>query len=363
MYHKLVVVLVGILLVGSCKKRDFGAQKSSLNSAPLVMSTNSADAYSILEREKERFANAHYRTFDDHNRTLFQLEEMIDAKLVDRDQKWTIMHFDNHSDLYRSDVHLTGARPDIGNYINTMIYKGYVDKVYWIVPDDKLSSDANEIGTEVGCKTIKSKRKFFFERPTFEDIQFRDGPRDQLICVQSSGRFIYKGANDGCPAGTRVVPFYKRTMNDLMQDDPSLIPDESELKTFRATEDLAAELQKENVIIDIDLDYFDTTGQYANEFLRGLVRDPQCYYTHFSKEVLFTEFRRFAELITTKLDLRPQYVTASRSPGYMKKNVHEILRFAKCLGSKVGLSKKSTPIADGRLLQYTDVLSETPCKM
>jgi hypothetical protein len=297
------------LLALSCKARQY-------NESDTLASARGVAARAIIDAEADRFKNAQFEMFDDHSDTLYKLRKLYTSGKLEKDPQRTLVHFDYHSDLYRNNSH-TENNINIGNYINTMVWKQDVDEVWWILPDETRSTAS--LGTARGCASIKSQNELYWGRPnTFRDWQFRDGPADQLICMSSSGAFSYKAGAANCPDGTKAIKFFKRTLGDLLALEKSPITNPT--------------------ILDIDADFFDMSGNYANESAENpgvnIGRDPRCYSLHYTPERLDEELKRFATVITQKLDLRPDYIAVARSPGYTVKNTTEIFGFLSYIGTK-----------------------------
>lgn len=269
-------------------------------------------ATEIIDAEAGRFSNAIFRMYDDHDTTYKNLQMGI----VPHNPERTLVHFDYHSDLYRTDWHNKG-NINIGNYINTMIWKNQIKAVWWILPDDSESDVV--LNQKPGCETILSQRELYWGRPDrFIDWQFRDGPPNQIICVADDGAFKYFAGGD-CPAThPRKVLFFKRTLGQILRSENAEISGPT--------------------ILDIDTDFFDNSGIFANENAEDpnapTKANPQCYSTHYSPEGVEKEFARFAFAITRKMKLRPDYIGAARSPNYTVQNKEKIFAFMEYIGSK-----------------------------
>jgi hypothetical protein len=331
------------LLALSCKARQY-------NESDTLASSRGLAARSIIDAEADRFKNAHFEMFDNHSDTLFKLRNLYSAGKLQKDSKRTLIHFDYHSDLYRNNSH-TENNINIGNYINTMIWKQDVDEVWWILPDETRSTKS--LGNARGCASIKSQNELYWGRPnTFRDWQFRDGPADQLICMSASGAFSYKVGTATCPDGSKSIKFLKRTLGDLLALEKSPITGPT--------------------ILDIDADFFDMSGNYANESAENpgvnIGREPKCYSLHYTPELLDAELKRFATVITQKLDLRPDYIAVARSPGYTVKNTTEIFGFLSHIGTKAksasfdgkASSGCTTENANARVISDSEVKVKLP---
>lgn len=273
-------------------------------------------ARDIINAEASRFSKSYFKMYDDHDDTYFNMAAFEKTGQLPKNSKRTIIHFDYHADMYRNDSHLDG-NINIGNYINTMIWKGQVGAVWWIVPDDTRSNKS--LSSEPGCASIRSQQELYWGRPTsFKDWQFRDGPADQLICVAPSGSFSFKAASEACAVGSRSVPVFKRTLGDILNSTNAAITGPT--------------------ILDIDCDFFDNSGSYANEDAHSpqlnIGKFPKCYSTHYSPERVEEELKRFAIAITQKMNLRPDYIGVARSPGYTVENTEKIFSFMQALGAK-----------------------------
>lgn len=306
-------IVVPLLLAGACQNRTYHESQPE-QAAP------ARSAKDIINAEAARFAQAQYQIFDNHDQTLHRLTGLYNAGKLRKDPKRTLVHFDYHSDMYRNNSHLEG-NVNIGNYINTLIVDQHIDEVWWILPDATRSTTA--LSREWGCASIRSQNDIYWGRPnTYRDWQFRDGPADQLICVSAQGRFSFKAATASCANGERTVKVFKRTIGDLLNAPTAPIPGPT--------------------ILDVDADFFDMSGLYANEDPNSpganIGPSPKCYNLHYSAERLEEEFRRFATVITEKMDLRPDYLAVARSPGYTQQNKEKIFSFLQHIGSKAQAS-------------------------
>jgi len=276
----------------------------------------SSEAETRLNQNRFRFAASLGTTKVNHDEAYNAL--LTWAKAAPH-RKRTLVHFDYHSDLYRNDSHLH-APPNIGNFINFLIFKGIIDEILWILPDHTRSPAA--VPSEWGCATIKSQNELYWGRPNVTmDWQFRDGPPDQTICVAPSGHFTFKRLTDHCDRLERAVPVRKRTLGDIL---------------------IAPERQLEGeIILDVDLDFFDHSGLYANEHpinkAKNIGPSPHCYSLHYSPSRLQEELSRFMRAITETMDLRPAYVFVSLSPGYATQNTKSLQEFFEKL---IGLTQK-----------------------
>lgn len=292
-----------VLLVGACKSRD------NNESSTMRYSDSGAQARAIIEREASRYSKSYARLFDNHNETHFKMTKMAQDGRLPNDERRTIIHFDNHADLYRNDSHLQG-NINIGNYINTMIWKKQVRAVWWIIPDETRS--AAPLPSQPGCESMPTMKSVYWDRTnSYTDWQFRDGPADQLICVSPAGHFSFKSAQSSCAEGHRTVKFYKRTLSDVLNSQNAKIEGPT--------------------ILDIDTDFFDNSGNYSNY---GYDRYPRCYNLHHSPARLDDEFTKFARVITEKMDLKPDFIGIARSPGYTVQNQEAIFSFFQFMCSK-----------------------------
>lgn len=288
--------------------------------APLSSEISTLSGEEILVANSHRFAGATFAERVNHDQLFFLLSEHFPAMTSAKTPR-ILIHFDYHSDLYRNNSHIHGA-PNIGNYVNFMIYKRLVDEVWWILPDHSRSKQ--RLSSQWGCSSIFSQNELYWGRPhSLVDWQFRDGPPDQKICVSASGSFQFVANNDGCSAGSRIISFKKRSLSDI------LLPHHQPLKG--------------TIILDIDADFFDHSGLYANEHpinkAVNIGPNPRCYSLHYAPPQMEVELRRFALAITSGMDLYPDYIFVSRSPEYATKNMKRLNVFFQRLA---GLSKESS---------------------
>jgi hypothetical protein len=282
---KAIYLIPAVLAVGvSCKVRIFNEGEGDV-SAVSAVSSGGAEYLALMDKNADRFSNAVFRMFNHHDRTLHRLNDLYKSGELKKDGRRTLVHWDYHSDMYRNNSHLEG-NVNIGNYINTLIWKGDIDEVWWIVPD------ATHDTTPTKCEKPKSQQELFWGRPnSVSDWQFRDGPGDQLICVSEAGAFTFK-ITGTCPG--RTVKMHKRTLADVLSGKDGKIAGPT--------------------ILDIDADFFDYSGRYANE---GYGDEPHCYGFHEPSEAALNKtMANFMIAITDKMDLRPDYIAVSRSPGY-----------------------------------------------
>lgn len=365
MNSKFLIVASILISFSACKTRDYNndsAAQDAESDAPINTAADAAEvanlsffnnktAKEIILSEKARFAKAHFRMFDHHDRTYYKLKTMQSNGQLPKKQ-WTLIHFDYHSDMYRNNWHVDAANINIGNYINTMMWKDQVHTVWWILPDRTKSNAAISNG-HPNCSSIQSQNEIYWGREgKYADWQFRDGPADQLICVAKEkeqlhaegialpsgvkpGHLRYLPANSSCKNYERTIKFHKRTMSDLEND--GIVPAISG-----------------PAILDIDADYFENSGSYANEKPgagnEGLNvgASPKCYWMRYGAQRLQTEFKRFAETITYRMNLNANnldYIAVARSPGYtFSNNQNEIFSFLKVIGAQTQQSSEIVPM-------------------
>jgi hypothetical protein len=289
-----------------------------------------AGGRAVIDANAKNFANAVFRMTDHHDRTYYRLKGLYSSNLLTK-KKRTLIHVDYHADLYRADSHLAphDGEINIGNYINAMIHQKDVKEVYWIIPEDTRSipGEANvdlvnsAISHDDGCQSIGSKRSLFWGPATnLTDIQFRDGPAEQKICVHSSGHFSYVSGTQACPAATETIPFHKRTLGDILKGAGN------------------SQRIEGPTILDIDCDFFDNSGWFANT-IQKLQQSPVCYQTRYSPERLEKELTDFMTAVTVKMQLMPDYISVARSPGYTSTkpnddNAARIFSLMEYLGTK-----------------------------
>lgn len=265
-------------------------------------------AEEILAANRHRFEHTTYLEKANHDQLLsFLSGQSLRSNRAKAPR--ILIHFDYHSDLYRNDSHLHD-KPNIGNYVNFLIHKRLIDEVWWILPDQSRSTQ--QLSSQWGCATLGSQHDLYWGRPhSLVDWQFRDGPPDQMICVAPSGAFRFVAGTDRCGAGDRVVAFKKRTLSDILS---------VKLPPFKGM-----------VVLDIDADFFDHSGLYANEHPTNkavnIGPNPRCYSYHLSPPQLDAELKRFALAITRGMDLYPDYIFVARSPTYATENAARLQTF------------------------------------
>jgi len=239
--------------------------------------------------------DSHFYIFDDHNRVLDAVKDMKSRGLYGS-KPTAIVHIDYHADLYRNNLHLS-VPPTIGNYINKLISDHDVDEVWWIVPDATRDLAAED---RAPGAAVSRQREVFWGRDTFADWQFRDGPADQAICVSQADGALSFGPED-MPCPDKKVLFHKRTNQDILTRTPAQDP-------------YLQVPERYQTILDIDGDFFDYTGIYAND---GHGPFPRKYRLHYKNTaILHEEFGRLLAGVE-RMKAKPFLTTCAMSPFFV----------------------------------------------
>ena len=253
------------------------------------------------------FRDSDFFLFRDHDSVLKAVDDMRRKGRWGRSRPTAIVHVDYHSDLYRNNEHLV-TPPNVGNYMSVLISRRIVDEIWWIMPDQTR-------GERVGLASFgvngERQRKVFWGRNSYEDWQFRDGPADQAICVAENGALSFGPADKSC--ALKKVLLHKRTNGDILSGGTK-VP------------------EKYQVILDIDSDFFDFTGLFAND--EAGESHPIEYRLHYkSVSILREEFGRLTAGVA-RMGFRPFLNTCAMSPDYISEEYEdEVEAFFRALGS------------------------------
>lgn len=280
--------------LGLKQKLDRDPQGANVQTSPEELSNLPVPPYASAAAF-QLFEQSYFDLFRDHNQMLDAYHELIVDQKIQPNHPRTLFHIDYHSDLYRNNRQAEDHFEGIGNYVNTLVADGDVDEVWWLVPDSTESSQ---------------QTRFFWQRPkAYVDWQFRDGPADQTICVNAKGYFTFGDAQMAC-AGRRV-PFHKRSLR--------MLEGKAQGKPYEAIVPAGLFAGRE-VLLDIDADFFDFNGLYAND---SWGPSPRLYSLFYEPPRLNQEFNRVLKALD-RVSIRPILTTCAMSPQYTNSNAPKI---------------------------------------
>jgi hypothetical protein len=241
--------------------------------------------------------------FKDHNQMLDAYRTLVSTEKLARTPR-ILFHIDYHSDIYRNNSYVKDKVESIGNYINALVSEGDVKELWWIIPDT----------TE-----LDSQAPFFWKRLSdYDDWQFRDGPADQSICVGSEKNLSFGAVSMSCEG--KKVPFHKRTLR--------MFAGEAKGSAYEAIVPEGVFAGK-SVMLDIDGDFFDYNGLYANW---GYAREPRSYSRTQSVNEVRVEFAKMLKALN-RSGMKPVFTSYAMSPEYIANNSREIENFGRYMSA------------------------------
>ena len=208
--------------------------------------------------------------FPHNNQVIDFLDDVAGEIAVD---DLTVVHFDSHSDFFvYADPADYVSSEHLGEFLNTLIARGNVREVYWVMPDWTREPEAAEI---------------FWDEKLSADMDdgpdaYVNGPRVLELWVDLAKREIRFEAPAAPASSLRRVRFHKLTLDEL----PAFAGDE-------------------RIYLEIDADYFSNTGHDTTLNTGENPSEPEL------RALLLRAFTRLAER-----GVHPRLVSVAMSPSY-----------------------------------------------
>lgn len=238
---------------------------------------------STLKYIKSVFSNSASDTMIDHNGVLDAYKCAKEQKLIDNNKQMTLLHFDSHSDMYKGKN--ISCKDTIANYVNTLAQKGDVKDIYWVIPNQIKNSKDSDIRKKL------FKNNFNDNTPQAINI----GPKDETLYIGKDSEnygFTNKKPKDYTLDKYRTIRFHCVTID--------------ELPSFKG---------KDNLMVDIDADYFSNSGHdtIANAKVNFGDKLPE-------------QLDKFTEILDKK-SIKPVLTTMALSPKYCVNGLNTVRNF------------------------------------
>jgi|GEM_PF-6869673 len=173
-----------------------------------------------------------------NNQVIDFLDALIEDGRLSEAQALTIIHFDSHSDLnaYR-DPRTFRPREHIGDFLNTLIDRGLVKDIYWVMPDWTDEPPFRSLFADTTVEPLQGN--------LYAARHYDRGPRqlDLFVDTSTGQTYVEAAPMHVDPSLLRQVRFFKLRLDEL--------PD------FSSVDD---------VYLELDADYFSNTGYHTAAF-------------------------------------------------------------------------------------------------
>lgn len=220
----------------------------------------------------------------DHNQVLDVFEVAKQKGKLSASTPLTILHFDTHSDIYRSEK---DTKQSIGSWLNTIIAENNVTDVYWVVPEWTKQPPAKDSFWPKDMKNHWAYSK--------ENIPLTICPKGQTVFVdKESQKLLFNGVPADYashPSKYRLVKIHKVTVDELKP------------------------VKSGAVQLDICGDYFGNSGNDTYNSLN---------YNYTPTEI-HNEFGKMVHKLHD-LNIKPLVTTMALSPEYLPSEDHYVVK-------------------------------------
>lgn len=207
--------------------------------------------------------------FPHNNQVLDFLDTLIADRKLAAGDKLTIIHFDTHSDLWvYPDPSAYALNQDISDFLNTVVLKGVVEEIYWVLPD--------------WTREERYAKTFWSVKMPHEAGPYAEGPRTLRIFADSNADALYFGSPPQAAPDLPMARYHKVLLREL--------PDFT---------------SRDNIYLEIDGDYFSNTGFDTN--LQGRMNP--------DRGQMVAAFATAAATLA-RLGVKPRFTSWSLSPNY-----------------------------------------------